>query len=294
MSNHYYNPVGRCIYCGATELPPGADRFSDEHIIAFSFGGTLILPEASCPACQKLINRDIEHPILRQEWGWFRDKYDLPTYNKAARKKRKHIPVKRLDGGTLLVPTNLHSTPVPLYLFSEAAVLLGLPHGIGDKNWLLKIFSNPDHENAMQENFPAWDKTHSFRARHIEFARMIAKIGHGYAVAEYGRSDLETFEPMAVDVILGRSKDWSYLVGGSLEIAPVEPPGPSHRLTLKIIADGMARSLIVVEMRFFCQSLTPTYHAVVGAIDFKNDKHVATVQKHLADGKIEEIAPSIR
>src|ERR1700684_3236937 len=46
-----YDPVGYCIYCGGDGLP---GRLTDEHIIAESLGGMLILPDASCKACQEI------------------------------------------------------------------------------------------------------------------------------------------------------------------------------------------------------------------------------------------------
>lgn len=52
-----------------------------------------------------------------------------------------------------------------------------------------------------------------------EFARLLAKIAHGYAVAEYG---LGGFIPCNQDIILGQSDDCFSTVGGQLEIPPVE------------------------------------------------------------------------
>src|SRR5258705_11293662 len=48
-----FDPVGHCIYCGATKYTQQADRpLGQEHIIAEGMGGTLILPEASCKECE--------------------------------------------------------------------------------------------------------------------------------------------------------------------------------------------------------------------------------------------------
>ena len=62
-------PLGNAIYCGTDTLPEGFQRFTDEHIIAFGLGGNLILHEPSCRRCQRKINKQIETPILRNEWG---------------------------------------------------------------------------------------------------------------------------------------------------------------------------------------------------------------------------------
>ena len=47
-----YAPVGRCIYCGATEHSPGRAKLGDEHIVPEGLGGMMILPEASCGRCE--------------------------------------------------------------------------------------------------------------------------------------------------------------------------------------------------------------------------------------------------
>src|SRR5216684_6936002 len=126
MPIHYYSPVGKCIYCGETKLPPGILRFGDEHIIPFSMGGTLILREASCKRCEKLINRELETPVTSQEWGDLRAKRKFPTRNKLNRKKRTHVAIRAIDGSLMRVPLADHSTPVLLYKFSEARILSGL------------------------------------------------------------------------------------------------------------------------------------------------------------------------
>ena len=45
-----YPPVGRCIYCFASNCNLG-----DEHIIPQALGGNIILHGASCSACDKII-----------------------------------------------------------------------------------------------------------------------------------------------------------------------------------------------------------------------------------------------
>src|SRR5271165_2543948 len=60
-----YEPIGRCIYCGAkryTSNDPLA-KLGDEHIIPLAFGGNLLLPEASCRACEKITSRIGTHCI---------------------------------------------------------------------------------------------------------------------------------------------------------------------------------------------------------------------------------------
>ena len=50
-----YQPVWRCIYCGAAPTRKGA--LGKEHIIPQGLGGTLILPRASCRSCEDITKR---------------------------------------------------------------------------------------------------------------------------------------------------------------------------------------------------------------------------------------------
>jgi hypothetical protein len=281
-----YDPVGRCIYCEATTPTDGADRFSDEHIIPLGLGGNLVLPEASCAKCQKTINKQIETPILRHEWGGLRDKRGFPTRNKKDRVGRTHVPVTGVDGSEILIPLHDHSTPVPLYRFDEPRVLSMKSLPTLDHHWTMSILSSREESQAMHEKFPKWNKQHRLRARPHLFARMLAKIAHGYAIAEYGLSKLGTFAPLAPGVIRGISGDWTQIVGGTMEIPP-PVPGGNHITNLMIVPATADCAYLICEVRLFSQNSTPLYRVVVGRIDFKNPTHVRALEKHRLDGKIE-------
>ncbi|MFQ5853427.1 MAG: hypothetical protein ACE5JU_22945 [Candidatus Binatia bacterium] len=53
-----YPPVGRCIYCPAT------DDLRREHIIPFGLDGTAVLPAASCSTCARITGA-FEAQVLR-------------------------------------------------------------------------------------------------------------------------------------------------------------------------------------------------------------------------------------
>jgi HNH endonuclease len=256
MPNHYYPAVGKCIYCGETRLPPGVPRFGDEHIIPFSMGGTLILQEASCKRCEKVINRQIETPVTSQEWGDLRAKRKFPTRNKLKRKKRTHVRVRAIDGSLMRLPLADHSTPVLTYKFSQARILSGLPRLLDDMSWSAAVLASHDEELAMRRKYPEWDKTHRIVARPYPFARLLAKIAHGYAVAEYGTSRLDAFTPLTTDIILGQSDDYFYTVGGSWDIHPAIPGG-DHITDISVRFVAPNRALLIIDIRLFSQIETP-------------------------------------
>jgi hypothetical protein len=100
------------------------------------------------------------------------------------------------------------------------------------------------------------------------FARMLAKIAHGYCIAE---NALQGFNPLLPNIILGESDKIPYLIGN------VDKDEPSKRLprgvkSLHHLAIGTMRSqktqLCVVFIRLFACLPTPTYTVVVGEKPF--------------------------
>lgn len=73
---HTYPPVGRCIYCGSKEA------LTDEHIIAYSLGGDVILPKASCRPCAA-ITANLEGVIGRPIFGPMRSYYEIQKRKRA-------------------------------------------------------------------------------------------------------------------------------------------------------------------------------------------------------------------
>ena len=284
MPNHFYDPVRKCIYCGTDTLPEGFQRFTDEHIFAFGLGGNLVLQEASCRCCQRKINKQIETPILRNEWGGLRDRLEFPTRNPRDRGKRTHLSVAAGDGTPIKIALEDHATPVPLYRFHEARILSGVPAGRPNHHWTMSILTDHDREMAMQRNIPKWGKEHRFLPRPDIFARMIAKIAYGYAIAEYGRSTTTVFSEIITPTILDGGIDWTYLVGGKIDMLPAIPGG-NHVTAIRLqpLKEVLA---LVVYVSLFSEISTPEYHAVVGTINFKNPEHQTALEKHCLDRRI--------
>lgn len=281
MTDHFYPPVGRCIYCGANTLAKGVKRFDDEHIIPLAFGGTLILREASCRSCGKIINKEIESPILLKEWVYLRIRRGFPTRGKS-KKRPSHMKLKSRNGGTLNIPIQDYSTPVPSYKFIAPRILSGAPRIDDNKHWTMDILTDREAELAMRTKYPQWDGTHTLIPQPFNFARLLAKIGYSRAVAEYG---IDGFRPLGLDVILGRSNDYFYTVGGSLETQPAVAGG-DHVLDINILFQSPQRALLIVDVRLFSQIVSPTYRVVVGEINLDNPKHVDVLKRHQSDGKL--------
>jgi hypothetical protein len=95
----------------------------------------------------------------------------------------------------------------------------------------------------------------------LHFARMLAKIGHSYAVAELG---LGGFRSLLTDIILGKSANAPDLVGGDGSGTPL----PETELTLHdVYLQNCERNGIVyvlAAIRLFAFAGMPRYHVVVG------------------------------
>src|SRR5713101_4559866 len=78
----------------------------------------------------------------------------------------------------------------------------------------------------------------------LAFAQMLAKIAHSYAVAQMG---LDTFNPLLLDLIFGRTTVVTHLVGGDLKVPP--PASWLHHLDLhrEHLAEG--RKFVVADIR---------------------------------------------
>lgn len=74
-------PAGRCIYCDAT------DGLSVEHIVPFSLGGDVELPDASCSRCRDITSR-IELKVARNQLHIPRAIRGFPS------RRRKGYPTK--------------------------------------------------------------------------------------------------------------------------------------------------------------------------------------------------------
>ena len=181
------------------------------------------------------------------------------------------------------IPIGHHSTPVPLYKFGEARILAGLPPGLGDdKRWTVVMLTSNEEEMAMQQRFPEWNRVHSVRMMPHRFARLIAKIGHGYATAELG---IGSFTPLTTELILGRSADYYYYVGGSWDIDP-PIPGGDHITKISLRFTSSQAAWVVVDIRLFSGTETPSYHVVVGEIDLTNPEHFRALEQHRLNGKL--------
>ena len=95
----------------------------------------------------------------------------------------------------------------------------------------------------------------------LEFSRMLAKIAHSYAIAELG---IDAFQPLLLDLILGKTNTSAYLVGGDVSAPPSPEAEPvlHHVYLQNCMRDGVEYILVAIQLFSFMGM--PRYHVVVG------------------------------
>jgi hypothetical protein len=269
-----YSPVGACIYCGSTE-----GKLGEEHIIPFSLNGALVLPLASCKKCEKETHT-YEFTVARRIFGHFRIRYGVQTRRK--KKRPKFIEIGTIDElgrrGSAQIPYAECPVTLILYKFEECEYLKGNSEHQSKFNWVpITIFSKAELDKLIEEY--GWDRTVQFKTVPNEFARMIGKIAYSFMVAELGLSGFTPHKQL-IDVILNRSDNISYLIGGDWDIPPADPSGHHHLQWIADVKEGYAD--VIVELRLFPAFETPVYRVVVGKISLSDP-----VQKKLLDKKIQ-------
>jgi hypothetical protein len=117
---HYAIRIGSCIYCSSS------NGLSDEHVLAYSLGGSLILEDASCEECSD-ITKKFEQICARNMFGSFRAINRLPTRHKHERPKELDLLVEGPTGKqTIQVPVPDHpGVPARLPLLQPPGMRTG-------------------------------------------------------------------------------------------------------------------------------------------------------------------------
>lgn len=253
-----YPPAGRCIYCGDTEA-----KLTDEHIIPAAIAGPLILPEASCPVCQKIINEEFEQFCLREMFGLFRYKVGMQSTDKKRKKRNRPIPSmqikKHKDSNFERVEHKSRDEyPLGLVMFSWPPPLI--LEGRKSTGWTVRDM----HFFADLVEYQRINDFQSVLSPLVgpgDLQRLLAKIAHAYVSAVYPGD----FRPLLLDIILGRQEEHGCeLIGGQLECA--EPTDRIHEISIRTQFATTGRRFLIVDIRLFSFLRTPQYHVVVGEL----------------------------
>jgi hypothetical protein len=206
---HTFPPINRCIYCGTA-----IEALSDEHILAYALGGTLILPKASCAKCAN-VTKKIEQVCARRIFGAYRIKTGMPTRRPKERPSHLRLDVVTIQGevSPIHIAATDHPAPLALLVWGPPAVFQsGVPGAYIPAGVRIHF---PDSE-AMRHRLTATDaKGISINFRDTRFfARILAKIAYSFAVA----TDRVSIQPAADQVrcIFDETVDYLPFIGGDI------------------------------------------------------------------------------
>jgi hypothetical protein len=262
-------PIGRCIYCGTTDGP-----LTDEHVLPRGLRGQLILYEASCSTCQRLINT-FETAVLHKTWGLARTKLDFPTYNKRGRPRSARVDLQHWD---TVVTRDIPIADAPAFIVLPRWHPPGYFTGLDIPVGYMPAKATPDGRpdtcvipadagavDRLKDSSLATGLRMVLPVTIYSLARLLAKIAYGYIVYTYGMGQLA--EVFVLPGILGQREDLARWVGGS-EPSVLDSAVPYSPPRLHQVAHAVDGDLVQVFIRLFARMdpQAPEYGVVVGRL----------------------------
>src|SRR5215469_14973766 len=115
-----YPPVGRCIYCP----DDGSHGLGDEHIIPYALNGTLVLPSASCHACEGVTSY-LDGFAARSVYYQVRTSARMRTRTKLPDEFPAILTYEDGHEERIMVPAAVHPATLALPLFVPPSLLSG-------------------------------------------------------------------------------------------------------------------------------------------------------------------------
>lgn len=253
-----YGFVGRCIYCLSEE-----GDLTDEHVYPAGLGGDRILEKATCTACQREINQNVEQICLR---GLFRDiRYRRSIGSRGLKERPQVLDIRvpkhpeaassaKVDLGDwerVSVPRVDHPSVLFLPIYDAPRIVSGISKDSPEPHPRMWHYIEPSDMEGP------WLMSTKFNA--VVFNRLLAKIAHGFAVMEFG---LDGFTPFLNDLIRGKDVTNSlYFVGCDRE---TRDSGTDPYFLGLAIMRAPIPDLILVHIRMFSDLGAPPYLVAVG------------------------------
>lgn len=229
--------------------------------------GTAVLPKASCECCRRLTS-EFERTCARFILGRFRAVHGLPTAHPQDRPNSFSVEIVR-NG-------DIENVQVPLTDYPGAAIFLltWAQPGILRRRRAHRsntVLSDVQFHYIMPRLSDIADRFDRlglspgtyvytpFGFEVVSFAQLIAKISHGFAVAEFGA---DSFDPYLTPLIRGRYRDVPFFIGTNRD-HPSFSSGKDHLGSFEIIRRGNRRYLCC-NIQLLARFNLPVYQAVVG------------------------------
>lgn len=233
-------------------------KLTDEHIVPFALEGIWLLPKSSCATCSAETSK-FERICCRQFYGSFRTRENL-------RSRRKHpervVAMRAYE--PMEIPRQCAISTFPILRFHDQPGMLQVP-SIEKDNWadiLTLEVKNAPPERPLPPGI-SFGQSFDLDA----FARMMAKIAHGFAVAVFGR---DGFTSILNDRILGSQQNFPVVMGRSY----AAPRADSVATALNwSVFDRDSQSILAITIHIFPGMGQPPIDVVVGSLS--NDQRIA-------------------
>jgi hypothetical protein len=271
---HTYDPVGRCIYCGAA-----GGRLTAEHIIPESLGGMLILPAASCDACA-VETGAFEGRCAGRMFRGPRRVLGLPQKNRGSKRKRKpDVFSVKADGRSVKVEAHEFPGMLIMFAFDPPGILVNAQptENFAGRLSIQQLPGFADRFSRMRGKHGFKDQiTLPVEGDAADHGRLLAKIAHAYAVAELG---VEGFRPFLTSIILNRPPlHIGHYVGGLFG----DSPKGDDLHEILVGHEFWGDTHVVVEIQLFSDRAMPKYVVVAGERSQKPSQPVASPKQPLS------------
>lgn len=224
---HRIKPLGECMYCGAKEgqiinvLRKNKENYeknyieeqaelSDEHIIPFGLGGTLLFEKSSCQECARITSQ-IEQNVMRGFLYYPRVIGKLPTRNKKDRPKQ--IKLECIDKNEAITQKDFNLDEAVSILLLP---VLGQPGCMLGRNYPVdQIDIHGIDWKLLGKDTVEFLKDNDLKGLRIpaklggnDFLRLLAKIAYGYYVSVNGLFPKE--QSPLLPIILGKENKVNY------------------------------------------------------------------------------------
>ena len=253
-----YDPVGRCIYCGATTYAPDSARLlATEHIIPEALSGTRELPQASCRRCERAINPWETKLLLGMLLG---SRTHLGLQTKRPKDRPGALPLfdtSVTPNRKMMVAIADYPINVLMTAYDTPSALSGAPFDRPEEAVWCHFLTRIDHALLARKYGLMGFATSSLDT--LALCVTLAKIAHAYAVAELG---LDSFIPTLPHFIMNGKHHGArrYYIGGI--IAQIPPSSMLHEVAFE---DAHTNSdWHVVRLRLLASIGAPVYRVVAG------------------------------
>lgn len=285
-----FEPVGKCIYCG--RATPEVRRLTDEHFIPFSFGGHLLLPEASCDDCMEitgaLCGRVCDLMLSPLRWH-----HGLPSRKKKNREKTIRVGISG-KGELAHQPFQYEVAPgiVAFPVLELPGLLTGRPAGVPDIPIIGYQIAEtvPDNVNR-QKALQAQGLGRALAIAQLapsDFMRILAQIGHGYQVSQQGYNP----ELPLADIVMGRDPDVSHYVGGTPAalnfMSESRPDCALHQIVpFSVSVEGEGYIAVQIRLFSYLTPPAPVYTVVISRWDIAQGDTYFSFTRNMITNQVE-------